>query len=91
MGEARKQLKLRKDQLLQKLLDSLISKEEIETKGLEELIKNTSNPNDSVELVKKLDKLTKCNKNNILMWAYQQGKVFRTPFCRAPPMAASVK
>ena len=76
MGETRKQPKLSEDQLLQKLLDSLIREVEIETKGLEELIKNTSNPNDAIELAKKLDKLTKCSKNNILVWAYQQGKVF---------------
>ena len=30
-----------------------------------------------MELVKKLDNLTKCSKNNILVWAYQQGKVFQ--------------
>ena len=77
MGETRKQSKLSEDQVLQKLLHSLINKEEIETKGLEELIKNKKNPNDAIELVKKLDKLTKCSKNNILMWAYQQGKVFQ--------------
>ena len=77
MGETRKQPKLTEDQPLQKLLDSLISKEEIDMKGLEELIKNTSNPNDAIELVKKLNKLTKCSKNNILVWAYQQGKVFQ--------------
>ena len=77
MGETRKQPKLREDQALEKLLDSLVSKEEIQTQGLEELIKKTSNPNDATELVKKLDKLTKCSKNNILVWAYQQGKVFQ--------------
>ena len=58
--------------------DSLInSKEEIKTKGLEQLVKTTDNPNDAIELEKKLDKLTKCSKNNILVWAYQQGKVFQ--------------
>ena len=77
MGETRKHPKLSEYQLLQKLLDSLISKEEIETKCLEKLIKNTSNPNDAIQLVKKLVKLTKCSKNNILVWAYQQGKVFQ--------------
>ena len=40
--------------MLEKLRGSLInSKEEIETKGLEQLIKNTSDPNDAIELVKK--------------------------------------
>ena len=67
-----------KEQVHEKLRDSLInSKEEIETKGLEQLIRTTENPNDAIELVKKLDKLTKCSKNNILVWAYQQGKVFQ--------------
>ena len=49
----------------------------METKDLEELINNTNNLNDVIELVKKLNKLTKCSQNNILMWAYQQGKVFQ--------------
>ena len=31
-------------------------------------------------LVKKLDKLNKCSKNNILVWAYQQGKGLRLHF-----------
>ena len=63
--------------MYEKLRDSLInSKEEIETKGLEQLIRTTNNPNDANELVKKLDKLNKCSKN-ILVWAYQQGKVFQ--------------
>ena len=67
-----------KEYVYEKLRDSRInSKEEIETKGLEQLIRTTGNPNDAIELVKKLDKLTKCSKNNILVWAYQQGKVFQ--------------
>ena len=65
-----------KDQVLEKLRDSLIySKEEIETKGLE--IKNIGDPNDAIELVKKIGKLIKCSKNNILMLAHQQGMVFQ--------------
>ena len=67
-----------KEQVYEKLQDSLInSKEEIETKDLEQLIRTTDNPKDAIELVKKFDKLTKCSKNNILVWAYQQGKVFQ--------------
>ena len=76
--ETRKQPKLIIDQVLKKLQGSLInSKEEIETKGLEQLIKTTNNPDDAIELVKKLDKLTKHNRNNILTLAYQQGKIFQ--------------
>ena len=77
--ETIKQPRLSKKYVYEKLRDSLIinSKEEIETKGLEQLIRATGNPNDAIELVKKLDKLTKCSKNNILALAYQQGKVFQ--------------
>ena len=61
-----------------KIKNSLINSiEEIETKGLEQLMKTTGNPNDAVELVKKLDNLTKRRKNNIAMLAYRQGKVFQ--------------
>ena len=74
----KKQPKLSKDQVLEKLRNSLInSKEEIETKGLEESITNTSSPNDAVELVKKFDKSIKRSKSNFLMLAYEQGKVFK--------------
>ena len=55
----------------------LIVKKGIKTKGLEQLIRTTDNPKDTIKLVKKLDKLTKCSKNNILVLAYQQGKVFQ--------------
>ena len=70
---------MNKDQVLEKLRDSFINskEEEIETKGLEQSIKNTDDPNDAIELVKKIDKLIKCTKNNILMLVYQQGKVFQ--------------
>ena len=65
------QPKLNKDQVLEKLRDSLIKskEEEIETKGLEQSIKNTENPNDAIEVVKKIDKLVMCSKNNILTLA----------------------
>ena len=78
-NKTRKQPRLSKEYVYEKLRDSLIinSKEEIETKGLEQLIRTTDNPNDATELVKKLDKLTKCSKNNSLVLAYQQGKVFQ--------------
>ena len=71
--------KLNKDQILEKLRDSLIEskEEEINTKGLEQLIKNTDNPNDAANLVKKIDKLIKCSKNIVLTLAYQQGMVFQ--------------
>ena len=66
------------EQVYEKLRESLInSKKEIEIKYLEQLIRTTDNPKDAIELVKKIDKLTKLSKNNILTLAYQQGKVFQ--------------
>ena len=77
--ETRKQPRLSKKYVYEKIRGSLIvnSKEEIETKGLKQLIRTTGNPNDAIELVKKFDKLTKGSKNNILVRVYQQGKVFQ--------------
>ena len=68
-----------KDEVLEKLRDSLInSKEkENETKDLEQAIKNTSDPNNAIELVKKIERLIKCSNNSILTLAYQQRKVFQ--------------
>ena len=77
--ETRKQPRLSKEYVYEKLRDLLIinSKEEIETNGLEQLIRTTEKLNDATKLVKKLDKLTKCSKNNIWVLAYQQEKVFQ--------------
>ena len=68
-----------KEQVLEKLRDSLINstEEETETKGLQQSIKKTVDPNDAIKLVKKIDKMIKCSKNNILMLVYHQGKVFQ--------------
>ena len=70
---------MNKDQVLEKLRDSLINskEEEIETKCLEQSLRNTGDPNDAIELVKKMNKLIKFSENNILTLAYQQGKVFQ--------------
>ena len=51
--------------------------EKIESKGVEDLSKNVDNPDDATELIKKIDKVIKIKKNNILTPAYQQGVVFR--------------
>ena len=49
----------------------------VNRKGLEQSIQNTDNPSDAAELVKKIGKLIKCNKNKILTLAYQQRMVFQ--------------
>ena len=50
--------------------------EQIETKGVEDSSKN-DNPDDAAELVKKINKMIKNKKNDILMLAYHQGIIFR--------------
>ena len=47
--------------------------EQTESKGVEKLIKEV----DAAELIKKIDKMIKSKKSNILMVAYQQGEIFR--------------
>ena len=44
--------------------------------AVEELAENFENPDDAAELIKKMDKMIKIKINNILMIAYQQGKIF---------------
>ena len=67
---------------MEKLRESIIS-EQIKSEelainfGIEELAKNVENPDDAAKLIKKMDKMIKVKKNNILMIAYQQGKIFR--------------
>ena len=66
------------EQVLKKLRDSIINNnEEIQAKGLEQTIKTTNDTSDAMELVKNIEKMIKQSKNNILMFAYQQGRVFQ--------------
>ena len=51
--------------------------EQTESKGIEELAKKVDNPDDAAELIKKMDKMIKSKKNNILMIPYQQGEIFK--------------
>ena len=51
--------------------------EQIESKGVENLVRKVDDPDDAVEFVKKIEKLIKNKKNNILMLAYHQGIIFK--------------
>ena len=63
---------------MERLRESLIkSKEEIESKGVEDSVKSTDNPDDAVKLIKKTERIIKSKKNNILTLAYQQGIILR--------------
>ena len=62
--------------IIEKLRESFLS-EEIESKVVEKLSKTVDNPDDDAELIKKIDKIIKIKKNNILTPAYHQGIIFR--------------
>ena len=51
--------------------------EVIESKGVEELSKKVDNPDDAVELFKKIEKMIKNKNNNILTLVYPQDTTFR--------------
>ena len=74
--ETGKTYKPSKSMILEKLRESIMS-EKIESKSVEELAKNVDNPDDAAELIKKIIKIIKSKKNNILMLTYQQGEIFR--------------
>ena len=51
--------------------------EQMDSKDVEDLSKKVDNPDDAAELVKKIDKMIKNNKINILMLTYRQSIIFR--------------
>ena len=64
--------------MLEKLCESLLSDqtEELAENGIEKLAEN--NPDDAAELINKINKMIKTKKNNVLMIAYQHGKIFKS-------------
>ena len=62
--------------ILDRLRESLMLGQ-IESKSVEELSKNVDNADDAVELTKKIGKVIKSKKSNILWLAYHQGIYFR--------------
>ena len=74
--ETSKTYKTSKRNILEKLSESIMSKQ-IESKGIEELAENVDNPDDAAALIMKMDNMIKSKKNNILMIDYQQDEIFR--------------
>ena len=52
-------------------------RDEVNSKGVEDLLKKVDNPDDAAELIKKIDRIMKSKTNNILILGYHQGIVFR--------------
>ena len=73
-----------KRKISEKLCESILieqteskSTKKLAENGIEKLAEDVKNPDDAVKLIKKMDKMIKTKKNNILMIAYQQGKIFK--------------
>ena len=74
--------KVSKIKIFEKLRESITDKQ---TEGKEsamnfdikEPLEDVKNPDEAVKLIKKIDKMVKINKNNILIIAYKQGKMFK--------------
>ena len=49
---------------------------EVDSKGVEDLSKRVDNPDDAVELIRRIERIMRSKKNNILMLAYYQGIIF---------------
>ena len=54
-----------------------MSEEEVDIKGVEDLVKNVDSLDDAAELISKIERAMKSKKNNILVLAYHQGIIFK--------------
>ena len=70
-----KQKQNNKTAILEKLIESIMS-EEVDSRGIEDLSKNIDSPDDA-ELIRRIERIMKNKKNNILMLAYHQGTIFK--------------
>ena len=64
-----------KTTILEKLKESIM-REEVDSKGVEDLPKKVDNQDDDAELIERMERIVKSKKNNILMLAYHQGITF---------------
>ena len=57
-------------------MESIMS-EDVDRKGIEYLSRNVYSPDDAVKLVRRIERIMKSKKNNILILAYHQGLIFK--------------
>ena len=74
--------KVSKSKILEKLHESITdeptkSKQSVMNVDIEEPLEGVKNPDEAAILIKKMDKMIEINKNNILIIAYKQSKIFR--------------
>ena len=74
--ETRKAKQSNKRTILDKVKESIM-REEVDSKGVEDLSKKVDNSDDAVVLIERIERIMKSPKNNILMLAYHQGIIFK--------------
>ena len=57
-------------------MESIMS-EEVDSKGIEDLLRNQDSPDDAAKLVGRIERIMKSKKTNILILAYHQGLIFK--------------
>ena len=57
-------------------MESIMS-EEVDSEGIQDLSRNVDIPDDDAELIGRIERIMKSNKNNILILAYHQGIIFK--------------
>ena len=60
-----------------KKLMELIMSEEVDREGIEDLLRNVDRPDDAAKLIRRIERITKSKKNNILILAYHQELIFK--------------
>ena len=75
-NEAEEEKQSNKIAIFEKLVESIMS-EEVDSKGMEDLSKNVDSLDDAVKLVRRIERIIKSKKNNILILAYHQGLIFK--------------
>ena len=74
--ETSKKNSVDEENILEKLCESVLS-EQTESEGIEGLGKKLAENVDAAELIKKMDEMIGTRRNDVLMIAYQQGKIFK--------------
>ena len=74
--ETKKVKQNNKTTMFEKLRDSIVS-EEVDSMGAEDLSRNVDSRDDAAELIKRMERIRKSKKNNILVLTYHQGIIFK--------------
>ena len=75
-NEAIKEKQDNKIAIFEKLMKSIMS-EDVDSEGVEDFSRNVNSLDDAVKLVRRIERIIKSKKNNILILAYYQGLIFK--------------